>query len=200
MSPDEDDLCHVRSRVGAEAIDTTMAAVVELCRTVGLITGALLATDGQLEPSYARYKGCTYACQGCRAFRVDEAGQQELRRQLHSGAQRLPLTCPFPDVVDKVRQVPAKQGTPTDPTVALLAIADVPEGQASSPQERQQVATLLGLPEHEVPPLRLTWCHLSRSPQGALLGSCPKVPSDREAKGGYHIATKNPSKTEPVFG
>ena len=198
--PDEDDLCHFRYRVGAEAIDTTMAAVVELFRTVGLITGALLATDGQLEPSYARYKGCTYACQGCRSFRVDEAGQQELRRQLHSGAKRLQLTCPFPDVVDKVRQVTAKKGTPTDPKVALLEIADVPKGQASSPKERQQVATLLGLPENEVPPLRLTWCHLSRGPQGELLGSCPKVPSDLEAKVGYHIDTKAPSKTEPVFG
>jgi len=28
-----------------------MAAVVELFRTVGLITGALLSTEGQLEPS-----------------------------------------------------------------------------------------------------------------------------------------------------
>ena len=146
--PGEDDLCHFRYRVGAEAIDKTMAAVVELCRSFGLIKGELLSTDGQLEPSYARYKGCTYACQGCRSFRVDEAGQQELCRQLHSGAKRLQLTCPFPDVVDKVRQATAKQGNPRDPKVALLEIEDVPEGQASSP-DRQQVATLLGLPEDE---------------------------------------------------
>jgi hypothetical protein len=32
------------------------------------------------------------------------------------------------------------------------------------------------------------------------LGSCPKVPSDLEAKVGYHIDTKDPSKTERVFG
>jgi hypothetical protein len=32
------------------------------------------------------------------------------------------------------------------------------------------------------------------------LGSCPKVPSDLEAKVGSHVDTKNPSKTEAVFG
>ena len=34
----------------------------------GLIKGELLSTDGQLEPSYSRYKGCTYACEDCQAF------------------------------------------------------------------------------------------------------------------------------------
>ena len=49
--PSESDLSHFRYRVGAEAIDQTMAAVVELVfRTVGVITGELLSTDGQLEP------------------------------------------------------------------------------------------------------------------------------------------------------
>jgi len=48
--------------------------------------------------------------------------------------------------------------------------------------------------------VRLTWCNLRRAPQGELLGSCPKVPSDLEAKVGYHIDTKAPSKKERVFG
>src|SRR3989449_716987 len=93
--PGEDDLWHFRSRVGAEAIEKTMAAVVELLRSFGLIKGELLSPDGQLEPSHSRYKGCTYACEGCRSFHVDEAGQQELCRQWHSGAKRLQLICPF---------------------------------------------------------------------------------------------------------
>ena len=198
--PGEDDLCHFRYRVGAEAIDKTLASVVELFRAVGLITGALLATDGQLEPSYSRYKGCTYACAGCRSFRLDEAAQQELRRQWRSGAKRLHLTCPFPDVVEKVRQVTAKQGHPRDPKVALLEIADVPAGQVSRPQDRQQVATLLGVPADEVPAVRLTRCHVSQGSQGELLGRCPKVPSDLAAKVGYHMDTKAPSKKELVFG
>lgn len=142
---------YFRYRVGTDAIQQTMAVVVELLQTFGLITGELLSTAGQLEPSYARYQGCTDACEGCRAFRVDDAGRQELYRQLHSGAKRLHLPCPFPGVVEKVRQVTAEKGTPKDPNVALLDIEPRPEGQGSR-ADRQQVATLLGLPEGEVPP------------------------------------------------
>jgi hypothetical protein len=197
--PGEDDWSHFRHRVGAEAIDQTMAAVVNLFRRFGLIKGELLSTDGQLEPSHSRYKGCTYACEGCRSLRLDEADQQELRRQLQSGAKRLQLLCPFPEVVDKVRQATAKKGPAKDPKVALLEIEDLPPEKALV-SDRQQVATLLGLPEDEVPELRLKWCHLSQSPGGELLGSCPKMPSDLDAKVGYHIDTKDPTKTERVFG
>jgi hypothetical protein len=197
--PGEDDLSNFRNRVGAEAIEVIMAVVVELFRAFGLLQGKLLSTDGQLEPSHARYKGCTYACEGCRSLPIDEAGQQELRRQLQSGAKRLQLLCPFPEVVDKVRQATAKKGQAKDPKVALLEIEDLPPQKASG-SDRKQVATLLGLPEDEVPELRLKWCHLSQSPRGELVGSCPKMPSDLEAKVGYHIDTKDPSKTERVFG
>jgi len=197
--PGQDDFCHFRSRVGDEVVHKTLAVMVELLRTFGLIKGELLATDGQLEPTYARYKGCTYACEGCQQFPVDEAGQQELRDQLHSGTKRLQLIWPFPEVVDRGRAATAKQGHPRDPTVILIEIENVPDGAASS-SERRQVATLLGLPEDQVPPVRLTGCHVSRGPQGELLGSCPKVPSDLEAKVGYHVDNKNPSKKESVFG
>jgi hypothetical protein len=197
--PGEDDLCHFRSRVGDEVVHTTRAVMVELLRPFGLITGALLSTDGQREPTYARYKGCAYACEGCQQFPVDEEGQQELRDQWHSGAKRLQLPCPFPAVVATVREATAKQGNPRDPQVTLIEIAHVPDGAASS-ADRLQVATLLGLPADQVPPVHLTGCHVSRGPQGELLGSCPKVPSDLEAKVGYHVDNTNPSKKALVFG
>lgn len=197
--PGQDDLCHFRYRVGDAVVHQTLAVVVELLHTFGLITGELLSTDGQLEPSYARSKGCTYACERCHAFRIDEAGRQVLRGQLHSGAKRLQLTCPFPDVVTKVREATTKKGNPHDPKVSLLEIEDVANGAASS-ADRQQVATRLGLPQDEVPPVRLSGCRLSRGPQGELLGNCPKVPSDLDAKVGYHVDNKNPAKKESVFG
>ena len=57
--PGQDDLCHFRYGVGDEVICQTLAVVVEPLRTFSLIKGELLATDGQLEPTYARYKDCT---------------------------------------------------------------------------------------------------------------------------------------------
>ena len=197
--PGEDDLCHFRSRVGDDVLHKTLAVVVGLLRRFRLIKGELLSTDGQLEPSYSRYKGCTHACESCRSFRIDEAGQQELRRQVQSGAKRLQLTCPFPDVVAQVRKATAKKGHPIDAKVSLLELAEVHDAAGSS-LDRQQVATLLGLPEDEVPPVRLNWCRLRQGPEGELSGSCPKVPSDLEAKVGYHVDTQDPSKKEAVFG
>jgi hypothetical protein len=197
--PGEDDLCHFRYRVGDDVIHTILAGGVELLHAFGLITGDLVSTDGQLEPSSTRYKGCPYACAGCHAFRIDDAGRRALRDQCQSGAKRLQLPCPVPDVVAKVREATAKRGHPADPKVSLLEIEEAPDG-AGSHSERQQVAELLGLPEDEMPPVHLTWCHVSRGPQGDLVGSCPKMPSDLEAKVGYHVDTKQPAHKELVFG
>jgi hypothetical protein len=180
-------------------IHKTLAVVVELLQRFRLIKGELLSTDGQLEPSYSRYKGCPYAGEACHQFPVDEASRQELREQLHNGAKRLQLTCPFPEVVDKVREATAKKGHPKDPKVSLLEIEEV-SGAAGWRSDRQQVATLLGLPADAVPPVHLTWCRLRQGPEGALWGSCPKVPSDLEATVGYHVDTQDPSKKEAVFG
>jgi hypothetical protein len=62
------------------------------------------------------------------------------------------------------------------------------------------VAALLGLPQNQVPNLRLKWDRLHRGPHDELLASCPKMPSDLEAKVGYHVDTKDPAKKERVFG
>jgi hypothetical protein len=197
--PGEDDLCHFRYRIGDEVVDQIIAVAVDFLSHFGLIKGELLSTDGQLEPSYSRYKGCTYACEGCQAFTLSEADRQALGEQLQGGAKRLELTCPFPEVVEKVREATAKKGTPKDPKVALLEIESVPESQASS-APRQHVAKLLGLSQDEVPPLRIKWCHLSQGENGELIGSCPKMPSDLEAKIGVHMDTQHPEQIEEVFG
>ena len=197
--PGEDDLSHFRRRVDAAAIEAALAVFVGLFRDFGLITGELLSTDGQLEPSYSRFKGCAYACQACRQLPLEEASRQELRRQLQAGAKRLELRCPFPEVVQKVLRATTKQGKPREPKVALLEIEYVPADRATT-AGAQQLSELLSLPTDQLPPLRLKWSHLSQGPQGELWGSCPKVPSDLEAKVGYHIDTKNPGKTERVFG
>jgi hypothetical protein len=197
--PGEDDLCHFRDRISDEVIDQIMVVAVDFLSHFGLIQGDLLSTDGQLEPSYSRYQGCTYASEACQAFPLREADRQALSEQLQSGAKRLELTCPFPEVVEKVREATAKKGHPKDPKVALLEIETIPENQACT-AHRQHVANLLGLAQDTVPPLRLTWCHLSQTSTGELVGSCPKVPSDLEAKIGVHTDTQHPDQIEEVFG
>src|SRR6478735_5346214 len=126
----EDDLSNFRYRIGDAVIDQIIAVAVDFLYHFGLITGDLLSTDGQLEPSYSRYKGCPYACQGCQAFELSEADRQALGAQLQNGAKRLQLTCSFPEAVEKVRQATATTGIPKDLKVILLAIETVSEDQA----------------------------------------------------------------------
>jgi hypothetical protein len=197
--PGEDDLCHFRYRVGDSVIHQVMAVAVELLDRFGLIQGDLLSTDGQLDPTYSRYKGCAYAGSGCQAFPIDTVTRQALGEQLTGGAKRLQITCPFPDVVEQVHHNAAKTGSAKDPKVALLEIETVTPDKATL-SHRQHVAELLGVPEVEVPPLRLKWCHLSQTETGDLEGCCPKVPSDLEAKVGVHVDTHNPPAKEKVFG
>ncbi len=197
--PGEDDLSNFRRRVDVEAIEAALAVFVGLFRDFGLITGELLATDGQLEPSWSRFKGCAYFRPACRQLPLDEAARQELCQQLQGGAKRLELRCPFPEVVQKVCQATAKQGKPREPKVALLEIEYRPAERAQPPGA-QQLAELLGLPPDQLPPLRIKWSHLTKGPQGELWGCCPKVPSDLEARVGYHIDNKDPQNNERVFG
>jgi hypothetical protein len=49
--PGQDDLCHFRYRIGDAVIDQIIAVAVDFLHHFGLITGELLRTDGQLEPS-----------------------------------------------------------------------------------------------------------------------------------------------------
>jgi hypothetical protein len=176
-----------------------MAIMVQLFTDFGLITGKILSTDGQLEPTYSRFKGCAYACQGCQELPIDEACRHELVQQLQSGSRRLEMLCPFPEVVDKVRQATAKTGTPKDPKVALLEIEPLSPDQTSS-KSHQKLAKLLGVPSEQLPRVRLKWSHLRLGPSGELRASCPKVPSDLEAGVGYHVDTQNPGQKERVFG
>jgi hypothetical protein len=60
--PGENDLSSFRNRVGAGALHAILNAFVELFRSLGLITGDLGSTDGQLVSSFSRSKGCAYAC------------------------------------------------------------------------------------------------------------------------------------------
>ncbi|MCP3967055.1 MAG: hypothetical protein GY718_12010, partial [Lentisphaerae bacterium] len=66
--------------------------------------------------------------------------------------------------------------------------------------ERKFVAKLLNLSETDIPHLRIKKCRVNTNSNGELVGNCPKVPSDPEARVGYHVDNKNPSKKEQIFG
>lgn len=199
--PGQERFTTFRKRVGHAVVDHTTDSMVGLCIDFGLITGEILSTDGQREPTPSRFKGCAYACQDCQELAIDEASRQELAEQLPSGSQHLEMICPFPEVVDKVRKATATTGTPRAPQVALLEVEPLPPDQPSS-QSPPALAQFLDVPHDQLPPVRLTWSHLSLASSGELRASCscPTVPSDLEAGVGDQVDTKNLGKKERVCG
>jgi hypothetical protein len=197
--PGEDDLCHFRYRVGSVPIDSTMDVFVRFLMEFGLIRPELLSTDGQLEPSNSRYRGCAHFCSECEGFPLSEAHRKALSDQIRAGAKRLQITCPFPEAVEKVRKATEKKGKSIEPKVALLEIEHPAEGSPQTPAG-QYLAKLLSLDPTQTPPFRIKWSHLKEGPAGELLGRCSKVPSDLEARVGYHMDTQDPQKKERVFG
>ena len=197
--PGEDDLCHFRYRVGSGPIDSTMDVFVRFLLEFGLIRPELMATDGQLEPSNSRYRGCAHFCSECEGFPLTEAHRKILSDQICSGAKRLQITCPFPEVVEKVRKATEKKGNSVEPKVALLEIEHLAEGTPQT-TAAQKLAKLLSLDPDQIPPFKIKWFHIKDGPDGVLVGRCSKVPSDPEARVGYHIDTQDPQKKERVFG
>jgi hypothetical protein len=59
---------------------------VQLFIDFGLIKGEIVSTDGQLEPTHSRFKGCAYACKGCQELPLDEAQRHNLAQHLQSGS------------------------------------------------------------------------------------------------------------------
>ena len=197
--PGADDLSSCRRRVDAAALEAALAVFVGLFRAFGLITGELLSTDGQLEPSCSRFKGCAYVCPDGQQLPLDAADRDALGRQLQAGAKRLAIRCPCPEVVPKVRQATTTQGTPREPKGALLEI-EYPPAERVKTTGAQQLSERLSLPIDQLPPLRIHWSHLTKGPQGELWGRGPKVPADLEARVGDHIDHKAPHKQELIFG
>jgi hypothetical protein len=110
-----DDLCNFRRRVDAQAIETALVVFVCLFRAFGLIQGELVSTDGQLEPSYALFKGCAHCCQDCRQFPMAESSPQKLCGQLQAEAKRLELLWPSPNWFKMPARRAPRRASPANP-------------------------------------------------------------------------------------
>ena len=97
--------------VGDEVVHKTLAVMVELLRMFGLIKGALLATDGQLEPTYARYKGCPDACEGCQQFPGDGRPTRAAATSCTAGPRGFSSSVRSPRSSTACAQRPPNKGT-----------------------------------------------------------------------------------------
>ena len=200
--PCEADFTHLKDRLGEKLYIEISQVLVEIVRLLGLLSFAILSTDGTLFPSYSRYKGCTYFCKECQSIEFKGLIDNVRRRILYKlqEPQRVALgreikvrvDCPstrFPEDVQK-------------PKVELMTLSL----KVADPEERNPFSKIFGVEEElqsqglDVAIKRINFHSISLDPIDSFFFRCPKLPSDTEARIGVRRNPKNPDKVEKVFG
>ena len=175
-----------------------------------MITFNILAHDGTLYPTWARYKGCTYFCEQCEAIKVENIIEKVKSRILHRlnkldennlGSElRVYAPCPsekFPEKDKKGKEIKR-------PKVELFACklafsdGDMPIGQRNT-------GILFGVNEELerqnlcIETLRSNVTDVN-SDDGSITIKCSKLPKDMDARIGVRNDPKNPDKKEKIFG
>jgi len=202
--PCEGTFSNFRIRLGENLYNEIFHVLVDIFHQLEMITFNILAHDGTLYPSWARYKGCTYFCDQCACITVEDVLGKVKNRILYRlnnlsnnnlGSEcRVYTECPshrFPEDVKK-------------PKVELfafrLAFLDV-----ELTEEQRNTAILFDVEEE------LSKQHLCIQTIRSNVSSinfeddsitirCPKLPKDTDARIGVRRDPKNPDKKQKIFG
>jgi hypothetical protein len=199
-----------RARLGENLYNHIFQVLVDIFHRLEMITFNILAHDGTLYPSWARYKGCTYFCDQCDCITVDNVIDKVKNRILYRldhlsqnnlGSEiRVYTQCPsdrFPEKDKKGHEI-------KKPKIELfafnLAFAD---GQ---PTEEQNNTAMLFKVKENLDKQNLC-IHTIRSnvscinlDQDSMTISCPKLPKDTDARIGVRRDPQNPNKKQKIFG
>ncbi len=202
--PCEGTFSNFRIRLGEGLYNEIFHILVGIFHQLEMITFKILAHDGTLYPSRARYKGCTYFCDQCARITVSDA-IDKVRKQIlyrlnklaenNLGSEvRAYTECPsqrFPEEVKK-------------PRIELFAFRLAFAGGELT-EEQRNTAILFGVEEELA---RQHLCiHTLRSNgstvnlyDGSITIGCPKLPKDTDARIGVRRDPKNPDKKQKIFG
>jgi len=202
--PCEATFSNFRLRLGQSRYNEIFHVLVDIFHQLEMITFNILAHDGTLYPTWARYKGCTYFCNQCASIKVDDVIGKIKNRILYRlnnmaehnlGTEvRASVDCPsnrFPEDVKK-------------PKIELFAFKlTFSDGDPSD--EQRNTAILFGV-EEELNQQQLCINTIRSNVTGINLDDdsmticCPKLPKDIDARIGVRRDPKNPNKKEKIFG
>jgi len=202
--PSEGTFSNFRIRLGENLYNEIFHVLVDIFHQLEMITFKILAHDGTLYPTWARYKGCTYFCNQCASITVEDVIGKVTDRILYRlnnlsknnlGSEvRVYTQCPsdrFPEDVKK-------------PKIELfafrLAFAD---GELT--EEQRNTAILFGVEEELakqqlcIETIRSNVSSINFE-DGSITIRCPKLPKDTDARIGVRRDPKNPDRKQKIFG
>jgi len=199
-----------RARLGESRYQEIFHTLVTLVEKLGLLSYQILATDGTLYRSAARYWGCCCFTDECASIRVDNVIDKVRGRVLYRiqdpaqivpGKQcRVRTECPNPRFPEDVKR----------PKITVLSFTLENASEELSAVDRNnlrffrveeplgKVGMALRFRESNVQAISLP--SLISEPSDSFRIRCPKLPYDRDARIGVRRLPANPDKIEKVFG
>jgi hypothetical protein len=211
--PCEATFTNFKNRLGEDLYNQMFHVLVEITELLGFLSYNILATDGTLFPTNARYKGCTYFCGECESIEfkgIIENVRQRILYRLNNPEKIIPgkeirvkVECPSPNFPEDVQR----------PKVEVLTLALVERNPEKSntqatdnPSIFNQIFSLKDELESANLDLIVKRGMFTKFSVGDDIKSdsfffrCPKLPSDTEARIGVRRNPQNPSRKEKIFG
>jgi hypothetical protein len=208
--PSKGTFSNFRSRLGEHLYNEIFHVMVSVFHQLEMITFKVLAHDGTLYPTWARYKGCTYFCDQCHAITVPDVIDRVKNRILYRlnkladnslGSEiRVKAPCPSDRFPEKNKTGKEIKRPRIELFACRLAFAD---GELS--EEQKNTAILFGV-EDELRKQNLCIQTIRSNAStinledGSVTISCPKLPKDIDARIGVRRNPRDPNKKEKIFG
>jgi hypothetical protein len=202
--PCEATFSNFKLRSGASRYNEIFHVLVDVFHRLEMITFNILAHDGTLYPTWARYKGCTFFCDQCSCITVEDVIEKVKNRILYRlnnmaehnlGSEiRVHVDCPsnnFPQDVKK-------------PKIELFAFK-LAFNDGELTDEQRNTAILFDVHElllHQqlcINTLRSNVTAINPH-DGSITICCPKLPKDTDARIGVRRDPQNPDKKQKIFG
>ena len=203
--PCEGTFTNLKDRLGEDLYNQILHVLVEIAELLSLLSYKIIATDGTLFPTNARYKGCTYFCDECKSIEFRGVIENVRRRILYRlnnpekivpGKEiRVKVPCPSSNFPDDVKR----------PNVEVLTLF-----LKETDSERPSVFNRIFVLEKELHEARLDLMVkrgvITRIEMGESISSdafffrCPKLPADMEARIGVRRDPQNPNRKQKIFG
>ena len=208
--PSEGTFPHFRKRLGEDLYNEIFHVLVDIFHQLEMITFKILAHDGTLYPTRARYKGCTYFCSKCSCITVPDVLDKVRNRILYRlnnlaennlGTEvRVYTDCPsdrFPEKNKEGKEI-------KKPRIELFAFKLVfNDGEVT--EEQRNTAILFGVHgELERQNLCIQTIRANvfgiNLDDGSVTICCPRLPKDTDARIGVRRDPQNPDRKQKIFG
>ncbi len=208
--PSESTFSIFRARLGENLYNQIFHVLVDIFHQLEMITFNILAHDGTLYPSWARYKGCTYFCNQCGCITVDNVIDKVKNRILYRldnlsqnnlGSEiRVYTQCPS----ERFPQKDKHGNEIKKPKIELFAFNLAFDD--GLPNEEQNNTAVLFKVKDDLDKQNLCINTIRSNvscinlDDDSMTICCPKLPKDTDARIGVRRDPQNPNRKQKIFG